>query len=166
LSIIKPSTTSRAAETLVVPLGAYGFHILSDDGLLAALALWRAALGPLRLAGNAPRVSVLLNVRHATLERVAALGAEEVPVVPVFAKRHDMLAEDRCLTVPAARREEFVPIQMTVEPQPLVTVLGHRLARCCLEDFACCPTANAVEPRGAKVVWFLTDFEGLETCSA
>ena len=149
-----------------MPLGAEGLDILSDDGLLAATALGRAPLRALRLARHAPRVPVLLDVRHPLLERVAALGAEEVPEMPVLAEGDDVVAEDGRLAVLALRREELVPVEVAVEAQALVAVLGHRLPGLLLEDLARGAPADAVEALSAEVVWLGADLEGFKARAA
>lgn len=60
---------------------------------------------------------------RAARERVAALRAEEVPVVPVRPERHHVLPDDRRRAVLAARREPLVPVEVAVEPQPGVAVV-------------------------------------------
>lgn len=166
LPVIESSAASSAAETFIVPLGAQCFDILSNDRSLAALTLGRATLRPSRLAGHAPRIPVLLNVRHPPLKRIAALGTEEMSVMPVFAERYDVFAQDGRLAVFAMRREQLVPVQMAVEPQPLIAILGHRLTGCLFENFARCSATDAVDSRRVEAVWFGADLEGLETCAA
>ncbi|KAK5634733.1 hypothetical protein RRF57_010446 [Xylaria bambusicola] len=143
-----------------MPLGAEGLDILSNDSFLATPALGRASLGALSLAGDAPRVAVLLDVRHALLERVAALGAEEVAKVPVLTEGDDVVTENGRLAVLALRRKVLVPVEVAEEPHALVAVLGHGLPGLLLEDLACCAAAYAVETGSIEVIWLRTDFEG------
>lgn len=115
--------TLSTTETVVVPLPSEGLDVLSDDSNLALLALGCSSLSALGLAVHAPGIAVLLNVRHAMLERVATLCTEEVPIVPVLTKRNDVLAQDGRLAVFATRGEEFVPIKVAVEAQAIVSIL-------------------------------------------
>jgi hypothetical protein len=63
----------------------------------------------------APRVSILLYKRRTRIERVAALGAEEMACVPFGAASHDDFAFDGRLARLAARAEHLVEIQRAVE---------------------------------------------------
>ena len=116
LPVVKAAVADRAAEAFVMPLTAERPDVLPNDGLLAPTALGRPSLGPLRLAGDTPCVAILLDVRHAALKRIAALGTEEVPEMPVSTEGDDVLAHDGRRTVLAARRKELVPVQMAIEP--------------------------------------------------
>ena len=49
---------------------------------------------------------------HALLKGVAALRAEEVAEVPVFAEGDGVLTQDRRLAVLALGRVELVPVEM------------------------------------------------------
>lgn len=129
LPIVEPSLTLMAAEAMLVPLASQRLDILADDRCLAHLALGRTAFRPLCLAIDTPCVAVLLNVCHAMLKRVAALGAEEMPVMPMRSKRHNMLSKDGSRAVLAAWSEEFVPVEMAIEAESFVSVFRHGHAR-------------------------------------
>lgn len=75
-----------------------------------------------RVAVAAPRVPILLDKRRASIERVAALRAEEVAGVPLGAASHDDLAFDRGLAGLAARAEHLVEVQRAVEAQGRLAV--------------------------------------------
>jgi hypothetical protein len=90
--------------------------ILSDDSCTAFPALWSSTFGALRLAVDAPRITILLNVRHAMFEWVTTFGTEEVTVMPVSSKSDYVFTENRGLTVLATRREQLMPIEVTKEP--------------------------------------------------
>lgn len=145
-----------------MPLAAQGADVLPYDSLATLLALGRAPLGALGLAVDAPRVAVLLDMRHALRERVAALGAEEVPVVPVLPERHHMFTQDRRRAVLAAGGEELVPVQVAIEAEALVAVFGHCLAGLLLEALAGGAALDALQAGGAVQVWLGADLEGFE----
>lgn len=149
-----------------MPLAAKRPNVLSDDGLPALATFGRPALGALCLARHAPRITVLFDMRHAALKWVPALGAEEVAKVPVVAQCHDVLAHNGRRAVLAPRREQFVPVQVAVEPETRVTVLGHGLARRFGEMFACGPPGDALEPRRPVLIRFWRDLERLERRAA
>lgn len=149
-----------------MPLAAERPDVLSDDRLPALAALGRPALGALRLARHAPRIAVLFDMRHAALKRVAALGAEEVAKVPVVAQRHHVLAHDGSRAVLAPRREQLVPVQVAVEPEARVPVLGHGLARCFGEVLARGPSGDALETRRPVLNRLRRDLERLERRAA
>lgn len=90
-------------------------NVLSDDSRPTSPAFRGPPFGPLGLALDAPGVAVLLNVRHAMLKGITALGTEEVTIVPVLTKGNNVLAQNRCLAMPATRGEELVPVKMAVE---------------------------------------------------
>ena len=149
-----------------MPLAPQRPDVLTDHRRTALLALRRPALRPLRLAVDAPGISVLLDVRLALIEGVAALGAEKVAVMPVRAQRHDVVPEDRRLAVLAAGREKFVPVEVAVEAQAIVPILRHRLARCLFQHLSRRPPPNPVKPLAAELLRFGADLEGLEACAA
>ncbi len=162
LPVVKAAVAGGAAEALVMPLAAQGANVLPDDGRLALTALGRPALGALRLAGHAPRIAVLFDMRHALLERVAALGAEEVPKVPVGAQRHHVLAHDGRLAVLAARGVQLVPVEVAEEAHPFVAVLAHRLAGLVGKNLPRGAAGDAVEACRAVVIGLGRNFERLE----
>lgn len=145
LTVVKAGLAGGAAETLVVPFAAEGLDVLSNDGRLAALALWSAAFGALRLAAQTPGVAVLFNVRHALLKGIAALGAEKVAVVPVLAERDGVLANDGRRAVLAARCEILVPVEMAVEAKAFVAIVRQRLSLAFFNLLPGRPPANAIE---------------------
>lgn len=166
MTVFKGAVALSAAETVVVPLAAQRLYILTDDGLPALAALGRPSLCALGLAVDAPGVAVLFNMRHSVAERVAALGAEEVTVMPVRAEGDDVLADDGRLAVLAARGEEFVPVEVAEEAQPLVTVVGRSLARKMLDGMSGGAGADPVDSLGADVLRLRADFHCLEAGAA
>lgn len=62
-----------------------------------------------------PRISILLDERRASIERVAALRTEEVSSVPFGATSNNHFALDGCLARFAARAEHFVEVESAVE---------------------------------------------------
>lgn len=145
-----------------MPLAAERLHILPDYGQLASLALWRSPFGPLGLALDAPRVAVLLDMRHALLERIAALGTKEVPVVKVVAQRHDMLTNDGRRAGLAAGCEELVPVQVAEEAQTRVAVLCHGLPGLLGQGLAGGTASDTLQACGPERVGLRGDFEGFE----
>lgn len=129
LAIVEAAAAGTAAEALVVPLASEGLDVLANHGQLAPLALGGAPLCPLGLTVDTPRIAILLNVRHAFLERVAALGAEEMTVVKMVAKGNNVISQDGRRTGLAAGSKQFVPVQVAEEPQARVAVLSHGLTR-------------------------------------
>ena len=112
-----------------MPLTPKGLDVLSDNSELAHLALRSPSFRSLGLATDTPRIPVLLYVRHAALERITAFRAEEVAIVPMRVEGDDVLAKDRCLAVFAAWGEKLMPVEMAVEPKPVIPILRHGLAR-------------------------------------
>ena len=166
LAVVKTTGAVGATEALVVPLAAQRADVLADDGLLALAALGRPPLGALGLARHAPGVTVLLDVGHAALKGVAALGAEEVTKVPVGAQSDNVLAHDWRLAMLATGRKELVPIQVTVETKSLVTVLGHRLPGLLGQRLARGAAPDPLEAGFAERVGLRRDFERLERGAA
>jgi hypothetical protein len=105
-------------------------------------------------------------MRHALLERIPALRTEEMAIMPMLAQRHGMFANDRRLAVLTARRVEFVPVEMAIEAQPLIAVVGYGLAFDVFELLARSATLDAGEARGAHWGGLGADFEGFERGAA
>lgn len=129
-----------------MPLASKRPDVLPNDRLPALLALGCPSLRSFGLAIDAPCVAVLLDMRHALFEGVAALSAEEVAIVPVIAKSDDMLTQDWCCAMLATGCKQLMPIKVTVEAETFVTIFCHSLARLLLEDLTCCTPANALQP--------------------
>lgn len=141
-----------------MPFPSESLNVLSNHGHLAHLALWSAPLRPLCLALDAPRVTVLLYVRHAVFEGIATFCAEEVTVVPVMTKGNDMLPEDGRPAVLAARGEKLMPVQMAIQAEAVIPILRHSLARDLLERLASGATLNALKavlPGGIRLGAYL-----------
>ena len=166
LPVLEAALALGAAEAVLVPLAAQRLDVLTDDGGPALPTLGSPPLGTLGLTLNAPRVAVLLDVGHAVLERVAALGAEEVPIVPVVAQRHNVLAENGRPAVLAPRGEELVPVEMAVEPETIVSVLRHGHAWGLVQDFAGSPALDADKTLTADPIRLWADLHGFESGTA
>ena len=162
LPIIKAILACGTPETFVVPLPAQSPDVLPNDGLAAFPALGSSPLGAFCLTVDAPRVAVLLDVRHSLSKGVATLGTEEVPVVPMLSECNDVFAKDWSRAVLAAGGEELMPIEMTIEPEALITVLGHCLSRLLLEGLPCSATVDAIQSGGSAGIWLRADFKGLQ----
>lgn len=67
------------------------------------------------MAIHTPRIPILLYKRRGRIERVTALGTEEVPGVPFCTTRNNDLALNGRLAALAARREELVEVEVAVE---------------------------------------------------
>jgi hypothetical protein len=125
LPVVEASLALGAAEAMLMPFSAQGLNVLPDDGRFALPALGCPSLCSLGLALDAPGVAVLLDVRHALLEGVAALGTEEMTVVPVLAQGNNMLSHDRGRAVLASRSKQLVPVEVAIKTHALIAILGH-----------------------------------------
>lgn len=111
-AIVESTIALRAAETLLVPLATEGF----DDCFGNRPPTLFAPSGiTLRIAADAPRMSVLLHELALGSERVTTLGAEEVARVPGAATRHDDFSLDGGFAALASRRKELMEVKMAVE---------------------------------------------------
>lgn len=128
-----------------MPFPSESLDVLPNHGHFAHLALWSAPLRPLGLALDAPRVTVLLYVRHAVFKRIAAFCAEKVAVVPMVPKGNDVLPKDGRPAMLAARGEELMPVQMAIQPEPVIPILRHGIARNLLEHLASGATLDSLE---------------------
>lgn len=162
LPIVETILACSTPETLVVPLPAQSPDVLPNDGLATFPALGSSPLGTLCLTVDAPCVAVLLDMCHSLFKGVATLGTEEVPVVPMLSECNDVFAKDWGRTVLAAGGEELMPIKMTIEPEALITVLGHCLSRLLFEGLPCGATVDAVQSGGTASIWLRADFKGLQ----
>jgi hypothetical protein len=149
-----------------VPLAAQGLDDHANDGEPALHALRGAPLGAFRLAVDAPGIPILLDVAHALLEGVAALGAEEVAEVPVLSQGDGVLAEDGSLAVLALGGVELMPVEMAEVALAHVAIVCYRLALDLGDWLASGTTLNSIEALVAHIVGFFEDFEGLKTGSA
>lgn len=70
---------------------------------------------PIRMTPHTPRIAIFLDKRRTTIERIAALGAEEVARVPFRAACDDDFALDGSFAALAAGAEVFVEIEVAVE---------------------------------------------------
>lgn len=148
LPVIESSLTRRTPKTFVVPFTSQCADVLPNDRLFTHFALWSTSLGSFCLAIDAPCVAVLLNVGHSSLKGIAAFGTEEMPIMPMLAQRHNMLAKNGCFAMLATRCKELMPVEMTIETQSLVSVLSHSLARGFIENLAGSTPADALQPGG------------------
>ena len=90
-----------------MPLAPQRFHHHIRHWL-PALAAFRTVT--ISVAVATPRISILLDERRASIERIATLRTEEVTNVPLSAARNDDFTFDGCLARLAAWREQFVKI--------------------------------------------------------
>ena len=95
-----------------MPLAAQRAHHRLHHGPLALPALPAV---PLPKAAHTPRVPILLNKSRALIERIPALGAEKVSLVPCVPARDDDFSFDGRGAGFAARGEELVEIEVAVE---------------------------------------------------
>lgn len=87
---------------------------LATTGALAAEAATMTA--------DAPGKAVLLDKRRGFIERIAALGAEEMADVPLAATGQNDLAFNRGLARATARAEFLMEVQVAVEAHAVVAV--------------------------------------------
>lgn len=128
-----------------MPLASKRNSILANNRQSTLLTLRRLAFRTLRLALQTPRIAILLNMRHALLKRIAALRAEEMPIVPILPQRHEVLAHDGRLAVLALRRVGFVEIEMAEKALSCIAVLSHGLALFLRNVFSLVATLDAIE---------------------
>ena len=93
---------------------------LATEGFDDCLGNWPPTLfAPsgitLRVAADAPRISILLHELALGGERITTLGAEEVAGVPGAATRHDDFSLDGGFAALASRRKELMEVKMAVE---------------------------------------------------
>lgn len=100
-----------------MPLRAQRFNHRIRNRFAAPFTLRAIAIS---MTIDAPRVPVLFDKRGGGIERVAALGAEEVASVPFSAARDHDFALDRRFARLAARGEALVEIEVAVEPRRFV----------------------------------------------
>lgn len=104
-----------ADETAFVPLSANGRNDdLVQHILFTALAARRRATG---MAVETPCKTVLLHKRGLRVEGITALGAEEMADVPFGTTGNHHLAFNRGLAALTAGAEEFMEVQVAVEPR-------------------------------------------------
>lgn len=119
LSIRERFITERTAKTPIMPLPPEGPDHRRRHGLPAAPTLCRV---PIRVAVDTPRKPVLLDERRRRVERVAALGAEEVADVVLGPARQHHLPLDRRLAALAPGRKLFVVVEMAVKQDRLLVL--------------------------------------------
>lgn len=166
LPVIKSSLALGTAEAVLMPLTTKCLDILANHSRLAHLAFGRTTFGSLRLAVNTPRVPVLFDMRHAVLERVATLGTEEVPVMPMRSKSYNVLPEDGGFAVLTAWSEEFVPVEMAVEAEAFISVFRHGHARLLIQNLSRRATPNSVQSLSPRCVWLWRNLHGLKASVA
>ena len=83
----------------------------------------------IRMTTHTPSIAVLLYERRGTVERIAALRAEEVSRVPLSTAGDDNLALDWGFAGLATWAEEFVEVEVAVEAEGSVAVSGLLLER-------------------------------------
>lgn len=140
-------------------LFAQRLHHVPNDRLFAQSALRRPSLRALRLTSKAPRIPIFLNVRHPLLEWIAALRAEEVPVVEVLAQCHDVFPNDGSRAMLTFRRKQLVPVQVAIKPQSVVTVVDLGLARDIFQKLAIRTACDAAEALFTLRCGLGTDFK-------
>lgn len=152
-----------------MPFPSESLDVLPNHGQLAHLALRGAPLSPLGLALDAPRVTVLLYVRHAVFEGIAAFCAEKVTVMPMMSKGNNVLPKDGRLAMLAARGEKLMPVQMTIQPEPVIPILRHGLSRDLLEHLASGATLDTLEavlPEGVRLGAYFECLQAGPACKA
>ena len=122
--ILKLPSTLQTSKALGMPITTQRLDHDIRNRLPAASTF---AAVPVGMTADAPRIAILLHERRSRIERIAALGAEEMALVPFCAARHDDLALDRRLTRFAARGEELVVVEVAVEAEGLVAVFHFLL---------------------------------------
>jgi len=158
LSIVEATMATYTSEAFIMVLAAQGLHILAYDRPSALCTLGSLSLCTLRLAIETPGITVLLNMSHALLERVAAFSAEEMAIVPMCTESNSMLANDGSLAMLASRCEELVPVKMAIETEPLVAIFSHCLTFDFFELFALSTTLNARKALCTMLFGLRTDF--------
>jgi hypothetical protein len=161
LAVVETALALSASEAMLMPFSAQGLNILSNNSCTALSAFWCSPLGTLRLAINTPSVPVLLDVCHAMVERVTALGAEEMAVVPVSTESDNVLTENRGLAVLTARGEQLMPVKMTEESETLISIFGHGLARFLVESLTGCAASDAIKSLLTEMVGLMADLHRL-----
>lgn len=146
-----------------MPFTTKCLDILADHSRLAHLALGCTTFGPLRLAVNTPSVSIFFDMRHAVFKRVATLGTEEVPVMPMRSKGYDMLPEDGGGAVLTSWSKEFVPVEMAVEAEAVISVFRHGHARLLIQYLSCRATSNSLKSLSPRCIWLGANLHGLKT---
>ena len=136
--------------------------VLANDRRPTLPAFRSAPLSPLSLAFDTPGVAVFLDVRHAVLERITALGAKEMAIVPVLAQTHDVLAKNRRLAMLASRSEELVPVKVAVEAQALIAIFSHGHAWSLVKNLPGSTTRDATKTFLTYILRFGTDLHGLQ----
>ena len=115
LAIIKTALTLSASEAVLMPFSAQGLNVLSNDSCTTLSAFRCSSLGALRLAIDAPRVAILLDMRHTVLKRITALSAEKMSVVPMSTEGDNVFTKNRGLAVLTAWSEQLMPVEMAKE---------------------------------------------------
>ena len=111
-----------------MPLGAQRLHHRIRNRLPTPLALGAVPIG---MAIDAPRVPVLFDERGGGIERITALGAEEVAGVPLGAAGDDDLALDGGFAGFAAGGEALVEVEVAVEARRWVGAVARFQVRHC-----------------------------------
>jgi hypothetical protein len=104
--------TYHANKTTLMPLTPKSLHSLLQDHLPTSFAL---PIEPPRMALHTPRIPIPLHERRLLIERVAALGAEEMAFMPLPAAGNHDFALDGRLAAAAARGEELMEVEVAVE---------------------------------------------------
>ena len=77
----------------------------------------------MRVTVDTPRVSIFLHKGRRAIERITALGAEEVAGVPLSTACNDDFAFDGRLAALASWREELVEVKVAVEASGLISAI-------------------------------------------
>lgn len=156
----------RATEAFIMPLASQSLHVLSNDWLLALLALRSLAFSTFRLAVQAPSITILLDMGHSLLERITTFGAEEVSIMPMLTEGNCVLANDGCLAVLAFGCEVLMEVKMAVVALSLVSIFGHSLTLDLFKWLSAGTTLDTVDTFSARCGWFRVNFERFQSCSA
>jgi hypothetical protein len=149
-----------------MPLTTQRLNILADDCFPALLALWRLPFSTLCLAIQTPSITILLDVGHALLERIAAFSTEEMSIMPIFAQGNHMLLNYRRFAVFASWCKVLMPVKVAVKPQSLVTIFCYGLSFDFRKLLSLRTALDSVDTLSTVLRWFGTDFQGFKSSSA
>lgn len=165
-AVLKSVLTGGTSKTTFMPLTTQRLNILADDCLPALFALWRLPFCTLRLTIQTPSITILLDVGHALLERIATLSTEEMSIMPIFTQGNHMLPNYRRLAMFASRCKVFMPVKVTVKPQSLVAIFCYSLSFYFRKLLSLCTAPDSVDTLSTVLRWFGTDFQGFKSSSA